>query len=637
MVRFEENYIVRSLGPLGTMPHIALTELVANAWDAGASKVNITIPSDQSGDLVVEDNGIGMTPDQFYERWMTLGYNRVKHQGEYAEFPPGYLGVRRRAYGRNGVGRHGMLCFAEDYFIETRRDNRVLQCSITSTSGEDPFMVTSEKRFEAPGHGTKLSTKVAKNLPSADEIRDILSARFLYDPQFQVLVNGSSVLLTDHKGLLDRKTIQVGSHIKMDMYIIDSSKVARTAQQHGVAFWVGNRLVGEPSWQLGDITLMDGRTWVAKRHTIVVKTDDLFDEVLPDWTGFKQNITMTQVYKEIEAAADSILRKIAATRLDETKKKIVREHRAELATLRSAGKREVSEFIDDITAIQPMIAPENLSAAVKAVINLEKSRDGMELLQKLSQLSIQDIEGLNRLLDDWTVKDALAVLDELDKRILVIEALERFSSDNKIDELNTLHPLVTKARWLFGPEYDSPLYTSNVTIRNVIRKVFDQKLDKSAFVNYRNRPDIVVVSNSTISAVGSEEFIDSSSLPSLKRILVIELKKGGFRIGRDEMTQATNYVDDILNCGLTDGTPTVVAYVVGHEIDNKVEKIRKIGDPERGRVEACTYGQLIRSAQARLFYLKKAIQERYDLLDQDNLIEKTIKEPEQLELKDEGA
>lgn len=42
---FEDNYLVRSLSNnIVNQPDIALTELVANAWDAGATHVKIFIP-----------------------------------------------------------------------------------------------------------------------------------------------------------------------------------------------------------------------------------------------------------------------------------------------------------------------------------------------------------------------------------------------------------------------------------------------------------------------------------------------------------------------------------------------------------------------------------------------------------------
>ena len=91
---FEDDYLIKSLGNIVRDSEYALTELVANAWDAGATKVNIDIPIDLGGLIRVTDNGIGMTPDQFKQRWMKLGYNRQKHQGLEVEFP------RRRGRGK---------------------------------------------------------------------------------------------------------------------------------------------------------------------------------------------------------------------------------------------------------------------------------------------------------------------------------------------------------------------------------------------------------------------------------------------------------------------------------------------------------------------------------------------------------
>ena len=44
MVSFEENYIFRNNKSITSNNDIALTEFVANAWDAGAHNVDITIP-----------------------------------------------------------------------------------------------------------------------------------------------------------------------------------------------------------------------------------------------------------------------------------------------------------------------------------------------------------------------------------------------------------------------------------------------------------------------------------------------------------------------------------------------------------------------------------------------------------------
>ena len=69
---FEDDYLLRELGQVAHVPQVALTELVANAWDAGATRVDLILPSEIGGTLTVTDDGHGMSPTQFKKRWMTL-------------------------------------------------------------------------------------------------------------------------------------------------------------------------------------------------------------------------------------------------------------------------------------------------------------------------------------------------------------------------------------------------------------------------------------------------------------------------------------------------------------------------------------------------------------------------------------
>jgi len=296
---FEQDFLVRTLGTLAQSPHVALTELVANAWDAGASYVAITMPDEYDQQMIVKDDGCGMTPEQFRCRWMTLGYDRVRHQGVSADFPAERADWKRRAFGRNGVGRHGLLCFGPEYQVESVRDGKGGRYLVRNTAGEDPFVLVSEEILEAEGHGTALSAKVTRNLPSPDSIREVPSARFLHDPRFTVLVNGQSVPLSEHSGLINRIMLRVMNDLEVEAFFIDSAKAARTTQHQGIAFWVGGRLVGVPSWILGTRAVIDGRTTIAKRHTVVIKAEGLFDEVLPDWSGFRESETVKKLHESV--------------------------------------------------------------------------------------------------------------------------------------------------------------------------------------------------------------------------------------------------------------------------------------------------------------------------------------------------
>lgn len=633
---FEEDYLLRTLGRIAHDPDVALTELVANAWDAGASFVEITIPSEKQNTIVVADDGHGMSAAQFKGRWMTLAYDRVKHQSSNVEFPPERKEQRRRAYGRNGVGRHGLLCFADRYEVETWRDGKGAQFVVSTHSQQTPFIIESEGATLKDGHGSRLSVKVERHLPDADHIREIISARFLHDPQFVVRVNGQSISLPEHSGLIEQTMLQVTSTLRAEAFVVDSTKTARSTLYQGIAFWVNNRLVGTPGWIVGNTAILDGRARFAKRYAIVVRVGaEWIPEVEEDWARFKTTDTVNALYVAVCNYAQEMFEKLSANFVEESSEDALIRNREQFKELSTLGRIEVASFTQSLVKQHPTINTETLAMAVQAVINLEKSRSGAALLEKLTQLDESDIAGLDRLLGQWTVRDALSVLDEIDHRLAVIVAIEKLCGDPNTDELHTLHPLVTQARWLFGPEFDSHEYASNVTLKSAADKVFGKKIVSSAFLNARQRPDLVVMADSTCSIVGTEVFdSDDQNLTKIQDVLIIELKKGRSAIGREEMNQADGYVQDFLGSGAMDGTPMFRAYVVGYEIQAKTSREKEIKEEGvvRGRIIATTYGQLTRTAHQRFFKLKEKIPTRYDDVAGVDLMTKVMQTPTQASL-----
>lgn len=616
---FEQDYLVRTLGELSHRADVALTELVANAWDAGASEVEITIPEERDRKLVIQDNGTGLTTEEFHSRWMKLGYNRLLHQGKQVMFPSGVSGSRL-AYGRNGVGRHGLLCFNDHYTVVTQKDGQESTFNISTDSETQPFVLKKEKSKKSDGQGTRLEVIVKRNLPDPERILEVISARFLHDPQFVVKINEKSVPLEEHQGLIDQSVLKINDDISIEVLFIDTQKAARSTLYQGVAFWQGGRLVGEPSWALGGNSVLDGRTRFARRYTFVAKTTDLAEYINEDWTGFIRDDAMDIMYEKLTEHIIGAFGKLAKDQIDETKVSIRDEFKEQYSDLSPLGKYEVGEVIEHVIEKHPTSNQETLGIAVEAVINLEKTRSGKALLEKLSQYSEEDISGLNRLLDQWTIKDALSVLDEIDRRLSVIEAIDKLSGDSSIDELKVLHPLVTEARWLFGPEFDSAEYTSNRQLRTVVKTVFNVDTEENTFNNERRRPDIFVLGDSTTSVTGAEQFNPETDLLEMRRILIIELKRGGSSLTRENRDQAVHYVEDFIGCNDLTGNPQIMAYVVGESISEKVVGKQQVGDT--GYVFITTFGQLVDTARRRLFNLKEKLTERYDGVDGLEIVEK---------------
>ena len=74
-----------------------LSEIVANAWDADANNVTITVDK-ASETITIEDDGIGMNRDSVIDRFLTVGFKRREVLGETT--PSG-----RKPMGRKGIGK----------------------------------------------------------------------------------------------------------------------------------------------------------------------------------------------------------------------------------------------------------------------------------------------------------------------------------------------------------------------------------------------------------------------------------------------------------------------------------------------------------------------------------------------------
>lgn len=611
---FEEDFITRSLGSIVNQPDVALTELVANAWDAGASHVRIFIPDKLGEMLYIEDDGVGMDEYEFQNHWMKLRYNRLKNQGRNVLFPAGVEG-KRTAFGRNGVGRHGLFCFADDYKVITRKGGKELTFVVKANVEQNPIAATKEKEETSGDHGTRLEVYVERNRPNVDKIREIISARFLHDPQFEIEVNHFKLDLDDLSGGIEPTEIDVeGTEIHLTAYFIDTTKSSRKSIFQGIAFWQSNRLVGEPNWSLGKNMILDGRTALAKRYTFIIKTDDMGELVKEDWSDFKKDEKVEKVYEVVEKYVKDCLEKVSTITVQSLTDNLDPSVKASLNDVNPLARQEVKEVLKDVVKSNPSISQESVNVAVKTIVNFEKSKNGKALLEKLSKMSPDDIDGLNDILDKWSVSDALIVLNEIDRRLAVIEAIRKLAGDDTTDELHVLHPMIAESRWLFGPEYESSEYIFNRQMKTAASQIFGEDKLERVEINYKKRPDLIVLPDSTIGITGIEEIPEDTKLVRVRKLLLIELKKGAFEIKRRERDQAVGYIEDLAKSTALGGNCYVTGFVVGAEVASNLGNKQEVKDDDvvLGVLHVTNYSQLVDTAERRMFGLRKVLADRYD-------------------------
>lgn len=234
------------------------------------------------------------------------------------------------------------------------------------------------------------------------------------------------------------------------------------------------------------------------------------------------------------------------------------------------------------------------------------------------------------ILNSWNVDDIATVIGEIDKRLVVIEAIQRIYDDKSTEELHTLHPLILNSRWLFGAQFDSPMFVSNSALTTVVKGLFkDKDYDLEAINNPKCRPDIICLKQYSLKAVCTDRIdISAGEIMKPDQILIIEVKRGGFEITDEEVNQIEYYVRQIRKSAVLHSSATIDAYVVGAKLgDIDTEKITT-----SGRIHAVTYGQLVDTASGKLFRLRERLKEHYDELGQESIVEQALKDIKQLKL-----
>jgi len=167
MSKFSQTFSVDSalLQELGerlvTTPHVALAELVKNAYDADATEVLVTIREGKGSgpEIVVEDNGCGMTLKQIKDYWMRIGNPHKEKQGTSLRFGRPLTGSK--GIGRFCVRRLGIAVRLES----TASDNRKLRFSVLDINwkdfipGKDVASVRVKGRTD-PAKGKKTGLKL---------------------------------------------------------------------------------------------------------------------------------------------------------------------------------------------------------------------------------------------------------------------------------------------------------------------------------------------------------------------------------------------------------------------------------------------------------------------------------------------
>ena len=182
-----------------------LSEMVANAWDADATRVEILISRRGATTLGVRDNGCGMTDAELREKYLTVGYERRK-TGDKTE-------RGRPVMGRKGIGKLSVFSIAGKVQILTKAkgsqplgielDVKKIEAAIEKKEVYHPRRISPPQEAERRlgRHGTiLLLTNLKKRVnASLDKyVSQRVARRFsIFSENFRVFIDGKEITFGD--------------------------------------------------------------------------------------------------------------------------------------------------------------------------------------------------------------------------------------------------------------------------------------------------------------------------------------------------------------------------------------------------------------------------------------------------------
>ena len=598
-----------------------LAELIANAWDADADRVDVSVKKQSDGkQIVIKDDGCGMDDADMREKFLTVGYRRRIKGGDQT------ASKGRPVMGRKGIGKLSVLSIARKVQVFTKKrdadplaielDVEKIQEAIEKKQEYHPPVIDVPKAINFGPSGTAIILRDLKKRVNASldtHLRQRVARRFsVISEDFQVFVNGDEITLQDRNyfGKLEYALVYGDfdeSKFEHDKrYVVQREKnTVDKQEQYAVRGWVG--LVKESG------TLQEGADNLNKISILArgkVALEDILD-------SFREGGLYTKyVIGELEADfLDSTEKEDIATssrqdfiqsddRFVQLRTFVERELK-HLATERAKLKDEegvkqareipaLKEWYESLKG-DTKTAAKKLFGRINQIATDEDHRKTLykhgvlafehlqhkEKLKELEQLDINNLEAAVKLFSELDDIEALLYYQITKSRLDVIEKLSKDITEDALEKIIQDH--IYNHLWLLDPSWD--MATETPTLERSVSNAFGKILDTLNDAERRGRVDI--------------QYKKTSG-----KHVIIELKRSSVKISSNRlMEQVDKYIQalrKLLDEVQERGSIEVICLVGTKLSDWEDDERRQVSEKSMAarNIRVITYQQLIRDAEA---------------------------------------
>ncbi|OQQ13132.1 DNA mismatch repair protein [Streptomyces sp. M41(2017)] len=527
----------------------AVAELVWNALDANATKVDIRFQRSALGaitEIVVTDNGHGMTPDRAHESFYRYGETWKAGKTHTQD-------NTRILHGRNGEGR--LFAFAlgdqltwdsaalvDDTLVGVRASGDADHATIWQ-------VVETEPDREEPGTTVRIRVPEEKSLRylEHDDAVPNLTAKLAF-----YLRAYPDVTVTYEGRRLDPADIIVGEPVDLPLALPEEDSDDGPSAVVTVVEW--NRRMSDRKMLIcnadGIALYEEGKDW---SDSIVSFTPYLRSDRFNNLTVDDLHM-MPMTHAALLDAAAKAVREYLALRGAQISAAVVRQLKDEGIYPYQEGPTTGTKTIERQTFdVVVTVAREALpSRGMARRLSVDLIRTALEsnpgdlhdILEKVLALSLDDRRHLKNLLHSTDLAHVISAATEVTNRLDVIGGLRKILADDALRrefrEVDQLHPMIAQNLWMFGDDW--AWARTEVGLTNVLQAHLDELGEDVVLENQlvatqpdgrRGRVDILM-------------FRSRRDEDSTER-LVIELKRPTVKVGKKELDQIKGYARAIVD------------------------------------------------------------------------------------------
>ena len=610
-------------------PTAALAELVSNCWDADAEKVEIILPAIMSkgAEIVVKDDGTGMTFEACQQRFLNVGYDC---RGGQAKASSGEK--NRPVLGRKGIGKFAGFGIAEVIRIETiaksSGERTVFELDLLKLRGTE--YIEGSTRIDVLSdsgpseemramHGTTVTLRslALKKAQNADQFARSMSRRFLLAQRvsdFQVLVNGQPIpedadlanvefdfprdyekseepagLTVDHHGW-GIEDIGDGRLIRWRFVFYEDT--IKDDELRGVSVFANGKLAQRPfSFNItGGISGQQGLEYLAGRveadYIDSLKNDLIaterqrinweHEDAIPllDW-GKKRIDDLCRIWK----------RRRAAEKLKAMENRIA-PFSARLTALQPSERKTVRSALSKVAQVSALTTRQ-FEELGEAILTSWEAGRLKELVSTIANSPEMSAERLVDVLVEANVLTALSTFEVVKTKVSIIDGLERLIERGELE--NAVRDYIAQNPWLVSPRWET--FRKEISLKKLLEQVAaEKKIDPA---QWERRIDLVMASGETI--------------------LVLEFMQPGKTLDRDHLSRYEYYINTVrehLRANSGFGYTRCVGYLIASKVTKDPAVVRSLEQRAREDMLCMDWATLLATAELQYQEFLEILRER---------------------------